>query len=275
MNCEWRGPRLADVLARAGVRAEMRDGAGAWLGFAVLACYETPCQDDGWYGAGVPLARVMDEECDVVLALEMNGRPLSPEHGAPLRAIVPGVAGARSVKWLNRVTVQLADCSNYYQTHDYKILPPEADNIAKAKKWWGLVKPMMDLPVNSIVGLPKSGSIVVRDEDGMVEVKGYAVPAGGQGPVQRVDVSGDGGNTWVQAELDFGGHDAGTEKGMRKLRWSWCLWRARVKLDKGEAKRIVSRAVDWGGNEQSEHGQWNLRGVAFNAWGMVQDLKME
>jgi len=275
MNCAWRGPRLADVLALAGVRPEMRDGRGAWAGFVVLACYETPCQDDGWFGAGVELARVMDPDGDVLLALEMNGRPLSAERGAPVRAIAPGVAGARSVKWLNRVTVQLTDCSNYYQTHDYKILPPEADSIVEAKKWWGLVKPMMDLPVNSIVGLPKSGTTVVLDEKGMVEVKGYAVPAGGKGPVKSVEVSGDGGKSWVQAELDFGGHDVSTEEGRRKVRWTWCLWRARVKLARGEGRRIVSRAVDWGDNEQSEHGQWNIRGVGFNAWGMVQELNVE
>lgn len=274
MNCTWSGPRLSDVLSKAGITSNMKDSAGNWTGYVNLACTETPCQDDSWYGAGIPLSWVMDEERDIILALQMNGAPLTAEHGAPVRALVPGVAGARSVKWLNRVTVQKVDCSNFYMTHDYKILPPEADTVERAKNWWGRVKPMMDMPVNSVVGLPKSGSTVCMNADGEVEVRGYAVPAGTDGPVRKVEVSGDGGKTWVNAELDFGGEDVETKEGRRKVKWSWCLWTARVKMERGEGRKIVCRAFDWGANEQTEHGVWNLRGVGYNAWGLAKDLRV-
>lgn len=274
MTCTWSGPLLSDILSKASINDSMRDENGNWTGYVSLACYETRCQDDSWYGAGIPLAHVMDPSNEVILALRMNGEPLTPEHGAPLRALVPGIAGARSVKWLNRVTVQKSDCCNHYQTHDYKVLPPEADCAEKAREWWGRVKPMMEMPVNSVVGLPMSGSTVALDGEGEVEVSGYAVPKGMDGPIRRVDVSGDGGKTWVEAELDFGGEDVRTEEGRRKVRWSWCIWTARVKVEKGEGRKIVSRATDWGGNTQSEHGTWNLRGVGYNAWGLAKDLKV-
>jgi sulfite oxidase len=274
MNCRWSGPRLSTILQRAGITENMKDKKGGWKGYVAFACYETLCQDDTWYGAGVPLSRVMDEEADIILALEMNGEPLTAAHGAPVRALVPGIAGARSVKWLNRITVQTVDSPNYYQTHDYKVLPYAAVDVEAAEDWWGLVPPMMDMPVNSVVGLPKSGSTFCLDADGRVEARGFAVPGGTDGPVKTVEVSGDGGNTWVKAELDFGEHDVRTEQGRKNVKWSWCLWKARVPVARGDCRKIVCRAVDYGGNEQTEHGIWNLRGVGYNAWGLAQDLKV-
>lgn len=52
------------------------------------------------YGASVPISKAMDPRADIILAYEMNGQPISRDHGFPIRVIVPGVAGARNVKWL-------------------------------------------------------------------------------------------------------------------------------------------------------------------------------
>jgi sulfite oxidase len=207
--------------------------------------------------------------------MQMNGETLTPKHGAPVRALMPGIAGARSVKWLNCITLQLNDSLNFYQQHDYKILPPEATTAEEAKKYWHTVAPMMDMPVNSIVGIPKSESTVNVDENHKVEVRGYAVPEGVHGPVVKVEVSADNGETWVSANLDYGGHgDISTPEGRRKIKWAWCLWHAQVKIEKGENKRIVCRAIDAGGNSQRENGVWNLRGIGYNAWGEVIDLNV-
>lgn len=204
---------------------------------------------------------------------QMNGEKLTPEHGAPIRSLCPGIAGARSVKWLNRITLQLQESPNFYQQRDYKILPPEATCVEEAKKYWHLCPSMMDMPINSIVGVPKSQSTVEVDEDHTVEVRGYAVPEGVYGPVVQVEVSANGGETWVSAHLDYGGHgDIKTHEGRRKVKWAWCLWHAQVKIEKGEGKGIVCRATDAGGNSQREDGVWNLRGVGYNAWGEVTDL---
>lgn len=118
MCAVWRGPRLRDVLVAAGMRrpaaAAVRRSDGAdWLervdsavdgegdrGLHVqFESRATACQEARWYGASIPLARAMGEADEVVLAVEMNGRPLTAAHGAPVRVIVPGCAGARSVKW--------------------------------------------------------------------------------------------------------------------------------------------------------------------------------
>jgi sulfite oxidase len=203
----------------------------------------------------------------------MNGKPLTPAHGFPLRVIIPGVLGARSVKWLNRVTLQLDHSPSFYQQRDYKILPPEAINSEIAKKYWNSIPPMVDMPVNSIVGTPKSNSTVHIDNDGFVEVRGYAVPAGKHGPVRKVEISIDGGATWLDASLDFGRYGGlNTEEMRKRVKWAWCLWTVKVKLEKGEGRSIVSRATDFGGNVQLQKGVWNLRGVAYNAWGEVKNI---
>lgn len=203
----------------------------------------------------------------------MNGQPLIPAHGGPLRAILPGILGARSVKWLNVITLQLDHSSSFYQQRDYRILPPQAVDSETAKKYWDTVPPMLDMPVNSIIGLPRSCTTIKADESGCVEVQGYAVPAGIHGPVRKVEVSTDGGESWVEAELEYGRYGGlESEERRRRIRWAWCLWKVRVNLGKGEGKRIVSRATDFGGNSQPEKGVWNLRGVGYNAWGEVKDL---
>jgi sulfite oxidase len=77
------------------------------------------------YGSSIPLSNAMSEE--VLLAWQMNGQPLPRAHGGPVRVVVPGYIGARSVKWITAITVQPIPSQNYFQALDYRILPPEAD----------------------------------------------------------------------------------------------------------------------------------------------------
>lgn len=274
MNCLWKGPRLSDVLAKAGLDDGLKEDS-SYKGHVEFACYEQQVQEDSWYGGAIPLSRAVDEDADVILALHMNGEPLDAEHGAPVRVIVPGVAGARSVKWLNKITVQEKDSQNFYQQHDYKILPPEATDKQQAEKFWDKIDPLMDMPVNSIVGVPDNGETIELDSEGTIEVRGYALPHGRDGPVQKVEVSTDDGKTWIEAKLSFGDHDGGdleTEKARKHLRWAWCLWSVKVPISKGSNRRVVSRATDSGGNTQEKQSAWNLRGVGYNGWGSASNL---
>ncbi|KAH0553107.1 hypothetical protein GP486_006704 [Trichoglossum hirsutum] len=200
-------------------------------------------------------------------ALDMNDQPLTPSHGFPVRLLAPGIAGARSVKWLDRITVQLTESPNYYQQLDYKILPPQATSRELAKIYWPLCPAIRGLPVNSVICVPATGETVVLpyEKKNMVEVKGYALPAADEGPVTKVEVSTDDGRTWTLATLD---------RGEKTGKWAWTLWHAEVTLAPGEAKRIVSRATDRGGNVQPEKAEWNFRGVAYNGWGEARDLKV-
>ncbi len=117
-NAAWRGVALVDVLRAAG----LRDGARyvAFEGADTSPEAEPPqC-----FGASIPLHKALASE--VLLAWEMNGEPLPAVHGAPLRVVVPGYIGARSVKWLQRITALGAPTENFFQ-RTYRLLPADAD----------------------------------------------------------------------------------------------------------------------------------------------------
>ncbi|KAI4913650.1 hypothetical protein J4E90_005369 [Alternaria incomplexa] len=269
MNCKWTGPLLKDVLEKAGVKVDENKLSEAHVAFS---CYQTPTQEDEFYGASIPLSRAMDRESSILLALRMNDKPLPLNHGAPVRVVTPGIAGARSVKWLDSISVQLTESQSHYQQHDYKVLPPEIDSKEKAEGYWGKVDALQDMPVNSVIGIPKSGSTVQRDADGTIEVKGYALPSGADGPIVKVEVSTDGGATWTEAELikAYEGEDAQDVE----LKWAWALWKARVKVEKGKDVAIYSRATDKSGNVQEKCPKWNFRGVAYNGYGEASGLEI-
>ncbi|EGC46884.1 sulfite oxidase [Histoplasma capsulatum var. duboisii H88] len=287
MNCTWRGPRLRDILIKAGVKGcnnynddhetnAMASGAvnGTSNGHTAagekgpqmhvaFTCDQLRCQDDSNYGVSIELWRAMAVDREVILALEMNNKPLQPAYGYPVRVVVPGVAGARWVKWLDTISVVPHESPNFYQQHDYKILPPEALTWEIAEEYWPKVPAMQCMPVNSVVAVPNDDSTVSLPLSGELEIKGFAVPFGADGPVTRVEVSVDGGKTWVDTELDYGPHDSNKSKN----KWAWVLWRAAVKVEKGRNKTIYSRATDAGGNTQQEMSPWNLRGVGYNGYG--------
>src|ERR1700729_2704615 len=115
----WTGVALADVLALAGPL-----GAASDVGFegSDLSPEAKPAQQ---FGGSIPLDKASRPE--VLLAWGMNGEPLPPVHGAPLRVVVPGYIGARSVKWVERITVQDHPSDNYFQATAYRLLPAGAD----------------------------------------------------------------------------------------------------------------------------------------------------
>ncbi len=118
-NAQWSGAPLREVLEAAGAGLEVRHVA-----FGGMDEIEMEDQRFG-FGGSIPIEKAISPE--VMLAYEMNGEPLAPEHGAPLGDVVPGYIGACSVKWLSSITLQEAPSSNYYQTHAYKIFPPQVD----------------------------------------------------------------------------------------------------------------------------------------------------
>jgi len=233
----WTGVRLADVIALAGPRE-----AAAHVGFdGADRCPEAkPPQR---FGGSIPLDKARRPE--VLLAWAMNGEPLAPVHGAPLRVVVPGYIGARSVKWLERIEVRSEPWEGYFQHVVYRLLPE--DGVPGP----GAGMPLGIVALNADVLAPADGATVPA---GPVEVRGYAF-AGGERHVARVDVSLDRGASWVQAEL---GEDLG--------RWAWRQWRATVDLTPGEHEILV-RAWDSSAATQPEDeaGLWNPKGYVNNA----------
>lgn len=217
----------------------------------------------------------------------MNGKPLPVNHGFPVRMIVPGVSGCRSVKWVDEITVQLEESRNVYQRYDYKRLPPEATDKQSAEQYWDITPALQDMPINSVIAEPQNGETIRLPSSGTVEIKGYALPQGDQGPVVKVEYSIDEGRTWETAKISSGN--------CLKAKWCWALWKATVRLQKGKKRRILSRATDKGGNVQSgepvgltfhphlskttsrpdNFQVWNLRGVGYDGYGESRDLNVE
>ncbi|KAI3434691.1 hypothetical protein D9Q98_002754 [Chlorella vulgaris] len=249
----WSGVRLRDVLLAAGLDDE--DPNVAHIQFEGL----DKDMAETCYGASIEVEKAMDAGGDVLLAFEMNGVPLPPDHGYPLRVVVPGVAGCRSVKWVGKIIASGEESTSFWQQKDYKAFSPSVDwdNVD-----WNSAPAIQNMPVTSQICEPQRGAVVDDDE---VSVKGYAWSGGGQGII-RVDVSADGGETWHTAELQKVPQKRGRG-------WAWALWEATIPLPKGTKGplELVCKATDESYNTQPESAApiWNLRGVNCNSWHRV------
>ncbi|XP_071448765.1 sulfite oxidase [Hetaerina americana] len=256
-NAEWSGPRLYDVLRAAG----LKEGQPGVQHVQFEGLDTDPSNVP--YGASIPIEKAMDPNGDVILATKMNGQPLSRDHGFPVRVIVPGVVGARNVKWLGKITVSGKESDSHWQQGDYKGFSPSVD--------WDTVDfskspAIQELPVISAICDPLDGESVTL-VDGKLQVRGYAWSGGGR-EIIRVDLTVDKGKTWQVAEF--------TDKDSSKTprHWGWTLWKADipVKAKTGEEAKIWVKAVDSSYNTQPESFEniWNLRGVLSNAYHRIR-----
>jgi sulfite oxidase len=202
------------------------------------------------YGGSIPLDKAIRPE--VLLAWQMNGAALPPLHGGPVRVVVPGYIGARSVKWIEHITVQDAPSDNFFQAVAYRLLPPDADATSGRP---GTGFSLGSVALNCDVLSPEPGA---KLGTGRNEVTGYTF-AGDDRTVVRVDVSVDGARSWVQAELDEPASP-----------WTWQLWRTEVDLGAGPTT-ILARAWDSTGALQPESAAqlWNPKGYLNNSWAQV------
>jgi sulfite oxidase len=240
----WTGVPLAEVLSRAGV-----EHGAAHVEFTGLDEVERSDRSFG-FGGSIPLAKAMARE--VLLAFELNGAPLPSEHGFPLRALVPGYFGARSVKWLGKISVRPDPSTNYFQTQAYRVQRiPTADDPRDVSGGTELG----ELTLNAAILSPDGGTVLPTGE---TIVTGWALSHAGAPPV-RVEVSPDAGLHWVSAELSEGDGP-----------WAWRWWRAVVRLGPGR-HTLVARAFDAEGRGQpGELAEvWNVKGYANNAWHRV------
>ena len=128
----WKGVLLRDLLLAAGVSEKNMAGKHVeFIGNEDLPnkVGPGPFKDEPWgklvkYGTSVPLARAMNPAYDIIVAYEANGEKLQPDHGFPVRLIIPGYIGGRMVKWLSDINVLQHESKNHYHYHDNRILPP-------------------------------------------------------------------------------------------------------------------------------------------------------
>ncbi|XP_021961605.1 sulfite oxidase, mitochondrial [Folsomia candida] len=209
------------------------------------------------YGASIPVKYLLDGNFEPLLAYEMNGSPLPRDHGFPLRIILPGIVGVRSVKWLWKVTISDHESDTPYQKEKYKAFSPSILSTTVTKTNYERTLPIYDLPVTSYITSHKDGGSVQR---GLGLVTGYAYSGGGRF-IQRVEVSTDRGDTWIEAEI---GPDL-TKKWLKS--WTWVLWHATMAFVPGW-QEVWVKAVDDGNNQQPQEikSVWNFEGYLTNTY---------
>lgn len=241
-NAKWAGTLLATVLKR----AEVTDGAkhvwfegldqiprnGAVIPFGGSIPIEKAMLSEG---AGAPL-----------LAHTMNDAVLTADHGYPLRMVVPGYIGARSVKWLGKIVVSDRPSPNHYMATDYKIVKKTSPLD------WSESGPIYRFPINAAICTPNPQSMLTADH---VELTGYALPSGrNRSRIKDVLISADKGQTWTRGELTGKDQD-----------FCWQLWKAKVKVN-SNTQELLLRATDSSGGFMPARVPWNAKGYLRNSW---------
>jgi sulfane dehydrogenase subunit SoxC len=237
---EWTGVRVALLLRECGVKPE-----GTWiLAEGADACKMT---------RSIPIAKVMD---DALIAYGQNGEPLRPEQGYPMRLLLPGWEGNANVKWLRRIKVLDQPAMTREETSKYTDLMP--DGTARQFTF--------DMEAKSLITRPSAGQILPGA--GVYELTGIAWS--GRGLITRVEITTDGGTTWIPAELQ----QPVLPKAHTRFRWTW-------RWDGGDAL-IASRCTDETGYTQPAVAELvNVRGTnsqyhnnGIQSWRVAADGKI-
>ncbi len=236
-NAEWTGTPLAPILTEAGLRSDAVEILFTGADHGIQGEVE---QD---YQRSLSIEEAMREE--VLLAYAINGQPLPPQHGSPLRLIVPGWYGMTSVKWLRSIEA-VAKPFEGFQMDAYRVRddPDDAGEPVTYLRPRALMIPP---------GFPDFPDRLRYVDAGPTRIRGRAWS--GSGPVARVEVSTDGEASWTEAEL-----------GPQPSRWAWAPWSFIWQASEGEHE-LVCRASDRAGNVQPVDQRWNFHGLENN---MVQ-----
>jgi len=251
----WTGVPLRTILLKAGLKNK-KDGAQ-------FVCMEGADKlPNGFYGTCMPIDLAMDPTADVIIAFEQNGQRLIPDHGYPVRMIIPGWIGGRMVKWMTKIIITEKESDNYYHFFDNRILPPQVDKeIADKDGWW--YKPeylFNELNLNSAMASPAHGEVLKLSKGKTYPMRGYAYSGGGK-KLTRVEVSFDQAKTWELATLE---HLPPNHAGKY---WTWCHWKyeAPIKYMMAAANsHIRVRAWDQTSNTQPFELTWNVMGMGNN-----------
>lgn len=234
-NAEWGGVRLRDVLERAGLNRDVKH-------IHFLGADRPPSPKTPAFFRSIPIERALDPA--TLLAFQMNGAPLPPLHGGPVRLVVPGWAGNHWIKWIKSITAAREEAPGFFMQTGYRLprepVPPGVD-----------VKPedtisVTEMNVKSLFSRPANGA---RFANGPATARGVAWTGGGR--VTKVEVSIDGG-PWSSAELH------GIDQP-----FAWRLWSYEWSATPGRHK-LRARATDSNGQTQPEKTPWNKSGYLWN-----------
>eukprot|EP00510_Aplanochytrium_minuta_P005229 CAMPEP_0184024506 /NCGR_PEP_ID=MMETSP0954-20121128/12133_1 /TAXON_ID=627963 /ORGANISM="Aplanochytrium sp, Strain PBS07" /LENGTH=504 /DNA_ID=CAMNT_0026307867 /DNA_START=126 /DNA_END=1640 /DNA_ORIENTATION=+ len=243
-NILWEGVRLSSVLK------EVFPNECAEEEIADKEKWHVVFEGEDEYYTSVPLEYILNPSNDCILATKMNGEPLSRDHGFPVRALLPGNAGARSVKWLNSIKLAREACDSPWNINYYR--KSDGSHIQR-------------LPMQSIILSPENGCSKSFDEDIVVEGVTYSADS----PITRVEISLNNGKSWHKAILRT--NEVIKDDAIGPYH-GWTRFHATVKkeeLQGLQSVKIASRAVDSNGNVQPEKSEQH-RGYLFNGWSQVQ-----
>ena len=200
-----------------------------------------------------------------------NGKLLTPDHGFPVRVIIPGYIGGRMIKWLTNIDLLDTISQDYYHFFDNRVLPPHVDaELATSEGWW--YKPEYicnDLSINSAIARPDHDEELQAVPGQSYSCQGYAYVGRGA-RITRVEVSLDSGAVWKLATIKLFEKPSRTGK-----YWCWIFWEIELShADLAGADEIVLRAWDEGHAVQPDKPTWNLMGMLNNPWFRIKIHKM-
>jgi len=241
-TARFSGPRLGDLLHRAGVKS-----TGKHVMFRGLD--EVPGKVPAFIRS-IPIEKATD--ADTLVALEMNSAPLAKHHGFPARALVPGWIGAASCKWLTEIKVLDKEFEGNFMKPGYRFpnqpVQPGADVNPDD------THPITALSVKSIIAAPIANATL---RSRAVHIQGAAWA--GEADITRVDLSTDGGSTWQPVQL-----------GREQSKYAWRLWSYSWHAPRSGEYTILSRATDSQGRAQPASAAWNPSGYLYNAIDQVK-----
>jgi DMSO/TMAO reductase YedYZ molybdopterin-dependent catalytic subunit len=233
-TARWRGVRLADVLRRAGIGRNAVDVLPRGLDDEVVS----DGTNLGRVRRPLPVAKALD---DVVLAYEMNGRPLPPDHGYPVRMIVPSWVGIANIKWVGDIEVSAEPLLSPWNTGLYRLFGPAYPPEGSAPLTRQTLKSAFELAPGASVPVYRRQVLTGRSWSGGA-------------PVRTVEVSTDGGARWRHARLRDEPRSG-----------SWVRWSADwLPKERGPAV-LLARATDRTGRTQPDVAVHNTQGYLFDA----------
>jgi sulfite oxidase len=236
-TARFSGPRLRDVLNRAGVKATGKHVMCRGLD-------EVPGKVPPFIRS-IPIEKALDS--DTLIATHMNGSPLTKHHGFPARTLVPGWVGAASCKWLTEIKILDAEFVGNFMNPGYR-MPNQPVKPGEAVKPED-THPVTALTVKSVIAGPSDGASV---KIGALKIHGAAWA--GEADLTKVEVSTNGGSEWAPAKL-----------GREQSHYAWRLWSYEWRPAKTGDYTIMSRATDSQGRTQPMSADWNPSGYLNNA----------
>jgi sulfane dehydrogenase subunit SoxC len=236
-TAEWSGTPLAPLLQEAGLSPDAVDVVFTGADHGV----ERGVEQD--YARGLPVAEALRP--DALLAWAMDGAALPPQHGAPLRLVVPGWYGMAQVKWLTRIEVLTRPFTGYQNATAYRVVTGPGDPG----------EPVTRIRPRALMSPPGFPDFMSRERfvpAGPVTLTGRAWS--GRAPVTAVEVSTDGGSSWSAAEL------AAADPAHP---FAWRSWSSVWTAEEGSTELLV-RATDATGEVQPVEQRWNRQGMANN-----------